>query len=620
MAAELPGDSTPSSDAQLLRAYAARGDQAAFTALVDRHIDLVFSAARRVMRHRQDAEDVTQAVFIALVRRASQLDDNVVLPAWLYRTTLFVCKDAQRSNIRRTRREMASAMELKASVQDAPSESDPPWIELLDPAMASLSESDRTLLIMRFFKGRSISEISTALHVAPNSISKRLERAIRRLRRFFARKGVGLTGTALAVGLAAYSVGAAPAGLSAAVAHGATATASLAGVGAAHTLAKGALVAMKTSTQIKSLLVIAAAVLVLLGSAGMVIHILWGGPDATRSSQTIMLANGPTAAMPANAPLPAASPPRPRQDLPEYLPGGTIPLLADPRRKNDRGLGQTIEAELFDDSDGVDVVAPGISHWANSNSVRYDDVDFGSAAAPGSPATDFFANIACPSEVSASLDVRVDDPSATPICTLNVMPNGGIEQRNAQRVSLARSIQGRHTVYLSLSGKSGLSAVNLDWFKFVSLPRRAMQQIDAEQFDAMRGAAITDAGLAHLDAGDFLRYSSVAFGEDVHYVHVNCGVRKQYAGHFIVFRVDDVNGPIIAQLKVRNTGEFTQFETQSAPVQPVSGLHDLYITFNGNGVANIKWFQFSTDSTPPPDSQPSLTPQEATTRAATSGQ
>lgn len=623
MAAESPSDSTPSSDAQLLRAYAARGDQAAFSALVDRHIDLVFSAARRLMRHRQDAEDVTQAVFIALARRAAQLDDKIVLPAWLYRTTLFVCKDAQRSNIRRTRREMASAMESKVSVQDAPSENDPPWIELLDPAMASLSESDRTLLILRFFKGQSVSEISAALHVAPNSISKRLERAIGRLRRFFVRRGVGLTGTALAVGLAAHSVGAAPAGLSLAVAHGATATASIAAATTAQTLAKGALVAMKTSTQIKSGLMIAAAILVLLASTGLVIHILSGGSGIGAPTQPLVLASAPAAVTPAHAPLPAAAPPRLRQDLPEYLPGGTIPVLADPSRKDDRGLGQTIEAELFDDSNGVEVVAPGISNWATSNSVRYDDVDFGSPAAERSsngPATDFFANIGCPTDESPRLEVRVDAPSGTPICVLNVKPNGGIQQRNAQRVSLAQSVQGRHTVYLSLSGKPGISAVNLDWFKFVSLPHPAMQRIDAEQFDAMRGAAVTYAGLAHLDTGDFLRYSSVAFGENLHYVHVNCGVRKQYAGHFIVFRIDDVNGPVIAQLKVRNTGEFTQFETQTAPVQRVSGLHDLYITFNGNGVANIKWFQFSPDSTPPPDTQPSSPPTQPTTRAATSGQ
>ncbi|HEY2585814.1 MAG TPA: sigma-70 family RNA polymerase sigma factor [Tepidisphaeraceae bacterium] len=95
----------------------------------------------------------------------------------------------------------------------------PQWIELLDSAMASLGESDRQVSILRFFRGLSVTEIAAAIHVSPNSTSKRLERAIGRLRRFFARRGVVMTGAALAVGLTTDAVGAAPAGLSAAVAN-----------------------------------------------------------------------------------------------------------------------------------------------------------------------------------------------------------------------------------------------------------------------------------------------------------------------------------------------------------------------------------------------------------------
>jgi hypothetical protein len=369
---------------------------------------------------------------------------------------------------------------------------------------------------------------------------------------------------------------------------------------------------MKTSTQTKSILVTAAAILVL-GSIGLLVHILSGGSDFGAHAQTAILANDPPAPDPVTAAPPAAVPPRPRPDLAEYLPGGTIPVLANSSRAKDRGLGQTIEAELFDQSHGVEVVAPGITNWSQTNSVRYDNVDFGSPAPPGSdsdgPATDFFANIACPTDVGASLEVRLDEPSAAPVCTLNVTANGGIPHRSAQSASLARSVQGRHTVYLTLSGNSEISAVNLDWFKFVCLPRSAAHRIDAEQFDAMRGAMVTDAGLAHLDTGDFLRYSSVSFGHGLAYVHVNCGVRKQYAGHFIVFHIDDIYGRVIARLKVRDTGDFTRFEVQTAPAIPVTGLHDLYITFDGNGVANMQWFQFSNDSAPPsPDRTPTSAP------------
>jgi RNA polymerase sigma factor (sigma-70 family) len=601
MAAPVPTRDRDVPDAVLLRAYVGQGNQDAFAVLVDRHINLVFSAARRMMRNRHDAEDVTQAVFLILARRAARIDPHVILPAWLYRTTLFLCKDARRAQFRRTRREMASATPSTGTAHDEAG-TEPQWIELLDLAMTSLGESDRTLLILRYFQGQSVSEIAATLHVSPNSTSKRLERAVGRLRRFFERQGVALSGSALAAGLASNAVGTAPAGLSVAVAQAATGAANVAAAASAHALAKGALLAMKTSMQIKSALFVTAVILALLCSAGAVYYVVFGIPNPANPTQTIVLSGVPSAARPVQVPPPPA--PVPRADLPEYLPGGTIPVLAAPSRKGDRGLGQSIEAEFFDEGRGVNVVAPGISGFSLPNFARYDNVDFGSssptASAADPAATDFFANIACPADLDARLEVKVDDLSAAPICTLKVARNGGIPERNAQRASLTRPVRGQHTVYLMLSGKPGISAINLDWFKFVSLPRPATRRIDAVQFDAMRGAAVTDAGVAHLDTGDFLRYSAVDFGRGAGYVHVNCGVRTQYAGRSIVFRIDDVNGPIIAQLKVRDTGEFSNFEVQTASVDPVKGLHDVYLTFNGNGVANIEWFQFSSDSKPPP--------------------
>jgi len=400
--------------------------------------------------------------------------------------------------------------------------------------------------------------------------------------------------------LAAHGVSAAPAGLSAVVAKAAIPAASVtAATATSHALAKGALLAMKMSTQIKTASVIAALVLLLAGAIGIVYWKSSGTLDNGDNTQTTALPAALSSQKPADVrPAPAAQP----VALAEYLPGGTIPILADPARKDDRNLGQTIEAELFDDSRGLQIVAPGISDWKTDSVARYDNVDFGPLArldAVGhGMATHFAANIACPQDVGAHLEVRVDDPASTPICVLVVAANGGIGQRNAQMAPLSRPVSGRHTVYLSLPGGSGVVNVNLDWFKFVSLPRSAMQQIDAEQFDAMRGAVVTGAGVAHLDRGDFLRYSAVDFGQRPAAVDVSCGVRKQYAGHMIQFRIDKFDGPVIAELKVRDTGDFTQFETQRTAVKPVSGTHDLYLTFTGNGVANIEWFQFSKDGAP----------------------
>jgi DNA-directed RNA polymerase specialized sigma24 family protein len=74
-------------DQQLLRDYAERQMEAAFGELVRRHVDLVYSAALRMVRDAHMAEDVTQGVFVALSRSAGQLTARLVLSGWLHRTT-----------------------------------------------------------------------------------------------------------------------------------------------------------------------------------------------------------------------------------------------------------------------------------------------------------------------------------------------------------------------------------------------------------------------------------------------------------------------------------------------------------------------------------------------------
>ena len=74
------------SDSQLLRAYAERRSEAAFAELVRRHVDLVYSAARRMVCDSHLAEDVTQGAFVALAKNAAQLTNRPVLSGWLHRT------------------------------------------------------------------------------------------------------------------------------------------------------------------------------------------------------------------------------------------------------------------------------------------------------------------------------------------------------------------------------------------------------------------------------------------------------------------------------------------------------------------------------------------------------
>jgi len=88
-------DDPAEGDDQLLLVAYVNGSELAFSALVRRHIDLVYSAALRQVRDPHTAADVTNAVFIVLARKAGGLA-GAVIAAWLHSTTRYVALRAIR--------------------------------------------------------------------------------------------------------------------------------------------------------------------------------------------------------------------------------------------------------------------------------------------------------------------------------------------------------------------------------------------------------------------------------------------------------------------------------------------------------------------------------------------
>ena len=92
-------------DTQLLRDYTEAKSQDAFTELVRRHLNLVYSAALRQIGSPQLAEEISQSVFTDLARAADKLQPNTILTAWLYQVTRRTAIDVIRRESRRQARE-----------------------------------------------------------------------------------------------------------------------------------------------------------------------------------------------------------------------------------------------------------------------------------------------------------------------------------------------------------------------------------------------------------------------------------------------------------------------------------------------------------------------------------
>ncbi len=236
-------------DYELLRDHARNGSQAAFTQLVERHLGLVYSAARRQVGDAHLAEDISQQVFTLLARKAGRLGADTVLSAWLYRTARHLASETVRREVRRQRREQLAAETMNLSTPDAAWRQIEP---LLDEAMAGLSRGDHDAIVLRYFENKSLKEVAATLGTSEDAAQKRVARALDKLRAKFTRRGVTLSASALAAAIAGGAVHAAPAGLAHSIA-----TAALAG--AAATAATGFTAHLLQAMAATKLKIIAAA-------------------------------------------------------------------------------------------------------------------------------------------------------------------------------------------------------------------------------------------------------------------------------------------------------------------------------------------------------------------------
>jgi RNA polymerase sigma factor (sigma-70 family) len=183
-------------DGQLLRDYLRRRDEAALATLVERHAPMVWGVCCRVLADYHDAEDAFQATFLVLVRRASSIASPELLANWLYGVVHQTATKARAMAARRRTRErqVTDMPEPAAAEQGLWNDLRP----LLDEELSRLPETHRTVLVLCDLEGKTRAEAARSLCLPEGTVGSRLARARAMLAKRLARRGVVLSGGALA--------------------------------------------------------------------------------------------------------------------------------------------------------------------------------------------------------------------------------------------------------------------------------------------------------------------------------------------------------------------------------------------------------------------------------------
>ncbi|MDR1010601.1 MAG: sigma-70 family RNA polymerase sigma factor [Opitutaceae bacterium] len=236
-------DHSMSTDAELLGAYAGNRSETAFAELVERRIGFVYGTAlRQTGGDAHAAQDVTQAVFSLVAKKAAMLAHHESLSGWLYTTATHIARRSWRDAQSRRKREQEAAImnEIEKdgaarvahathdvhgdAAHGAPDDADR-LRPLLDEALGALREGEREAVLLRFFEGRGFAEIGAALKMSEDAARMRVARAVEKMRGLFAKRGVTSSAAAMGTLMTAEAAQGAPAGLAASVSAGAVTSA-----------------------------------------------------------------------------------------------------------------------------------------------------------------------------------------------------------------------------------------------------------------------------------------------------------------------------------------------------------------------------------------------------------
>jgi RNA polymerase sigma factor (sigma-70 family) len=270
------GEGTPTTDGELLRQFVTRRDEAAFTALMERHGPMVLGVCRRLLRQPQDVDDVFQATFLVLLQRADSIARADSVGSWLYGVARRLAVRIRANARKRQARERGGIETLSVTGDTAADVYD--LGPVLDEELCRLPEKYRAPLVLHYLSGRTKAETARDLGWTEGTVSGRLARGRELLRARLTRRGVALAGLLAACGLVeGEGPAAVPPALRDATLLGVSrfATGAAAGTGTAVRLARE----MLRSLFLAKLKVVVGLVLALGALAGAAVLFASRGPD-----------------------------------------------------------------------------------------------------------------------------------------------------------------------------------------------------------------------------------------------------------------------------------------------------------------------------------------------------
>jgi RNA polymerase sigma factor (sigma-70 family) len=190
------GPAGEATDAQLLARFIKNRDESAFAMIVERHGPMVLNICRRMLNDAHEVDDVFQAVFLVLVRKAGSVGKPELLANWLYGVA---CRTAAKARGQAYRRQAYVKEMVDMPATDTTS--DHAWQELrpvLDEELKTLPDKYRAPLVLCYLQGKTYTEAARILGWAEGTVSGRLARGRELLRAKLTRRGLTLSGVTLA--------------------------------------------------------------------------------------------------------------------------------------------------------------------------------------------------------------------------------------------------------------------------------------------------------------------------------------------------------------------------------------------------------------------------------------